>query len=321
MKEAIVIGFDIGGTTIRIGAFRPDGTLLSHHAEPFHASKGPAFGINHIKNLVMGILKELPNVNLLGIGIGCTGPVDPIKGIIDNPHTLPTWEKVPIVSEITTIFKLPIVLENDADVAGLGEYWQGAGRNSSRLYGVTVGTGIGTTFIIDGKIYRGVTGAHPEGGHQIIDPSGPICYCGAHGCWESLASGNAIMRAALKELPDHPESILFEITHGNVEKVNAKLVTDAARNGDQFAGQIIDKAAYYLSLGLINIITLFLPELIILSGGIMKSYDLFSPIIKKAINQHNVMVPSEHVQILPAKLGYYAGIYGAAYAILQRIKQ
>ena len=321
MKEKFVIGIDIGGTAIRIGAFNANGKLLSHHAEPFYADKGPAYGINRIHELIQQIQQEINEPNLLGIGIGCTGPVDPIKGIIDNPHTLPGWEKVPIVSELSTILGVPIAIENDADTAGLGEYWQGAGQNIPRIYSITVGTGIGTSFIVDGEIYRGVDGSHPEGGHQIIDPSGPACYCGAQGCWESLASGNAIIQAATKQISEHTDSSINKVIHGDVEKINAKLVAQAARDGDRFASHIIEKAAYYFGLGLVNIITLSVPNLIILSGGVMKSYDLFKPHIQKAINQHNIMVPADKVQIMPAKLGYYTGIYGAAYAILQRIKE
>jgi len=321
MKEQFVIGIDIGGTAIRIGAFNTNGKLLSHHAEPFYADRGPDYGINRIHELIKQTQQEINELELLGIGIGCTGPVDPNNGIIDNPHTLPTWEKVPIVAELSSIINVPIVLENDADAAGLGEFWQGAGVNIPKLYSITVGTGIGTSFIVDGEIYRGIDGSHPEGGHQIIDPSGPACYCGAQGCWESLASGNAIINAATEQIAEHTDSSINKAIRGDVEKIDAKLVARAARNGDSFASQIIEKAAYYFGLGLVNIITLFVPDLIILSGGVMKSYDLFKPHIQKAINQHNIMVPAAKVQIMPAKLGYFAGIYGAAYAILQRINE
>ena len=114
------------------------------------------------------------------------------RGTINNPYTLPTWEDVPIVDFLVDRFGVPVSLENDADAAALGEYWQGAGRDVQRLCAVTVGTGIGTAYILHGKIVRGNGGWHPEGGHMIIDPSGPQCYCGAKGCWESLASGSAI---------------------------------------------------------------------------------------------------------------------------------
>ena len=123
-----------------------------------------------------------------------------LRGLILNPGTLPGWVDVPIADYLAERFQAPACLENDADAAALGEYWMGAGRGVSRLYAVTVGTGIGTACILDGGVYRGQNGFHPEGGHQIVDPTGPECYCGGKGCWESWASGTAIADAARRAL-------------------------------------------------------------------------------------------------------------------------
>jgi len=261
---------------------------------------------------------------LRGIGIGSTGPLDVNKGILLNPETIPGWVNVPIVPWIEDRFGVPACLENDADVAALGEYWMGAGQGVSRLYAITVGTGIGTACVIDGQVYRGHKGFHPEGGHQVIDPSGPLCYCGAHGCWESLASGSAIARRAREMFTASSElvvsSTLGNLAHGNPERIDARMVAEAARQGDLLANRIIDQAARYFSLGVFNLLMLFFPEMIVLSGGVMKSLDLFMPAIQQAVNEAQPYLPAGEVCILPAQLGYYAGLYGAAYAVLRRLE-
>lgn len=318
--ESVIIGVDLGGTMVRVGAFDRRGALQQVREAPIEAARGPKVGTERIQGLIHEVLEGIGRAKLEGIGLGATGPVDPIRGIINNPYTLPTWEEVPIVTWLSEHFDVPVTLENDADVAALGEYWQGAGANAHRLYAITVGTGIGTALILDGQIYRGVEGAHPDGGHQVIDPRGPACYCGAHGCWESLASGSAIRQRAQELLVTHPESCLHEWVQGDLKRVDAQMVAKAAMQGDELASQVMERAAYYFSLGLVNVITLFVPEVIVIGGGVWRDAHLFMPAIQQAIQTHNIMVPASKVSILSARLGNYAGIYGAAYAIIQKLE-
>lgn len=313
MNNEIVIGVDLGGTHVRAGAFTSSGEMLAVQETPIEAARGPEIGLQRIQNLIQAVWNESGAKSLLGIGVGSTGPIDPINGIIYNPFTLPGWENVPISAWLRNAFGVPVTLENDADVAALGEYWRGAGQSIQRLYAVTVGTGVGTALILDGQIYRGMDGLHPEGGHVVLDPSGPPCYCGAHGCWESLCAAPAIARLARQA--DLRHSILLEMAGGDAEKIDARLIAEAARLGDPSACAIMDKVAYYFSLGIINIIHSITPELIVLSGGVMKSVDLFLPQLNKAIAVHSVMIPANRVHIVPAQLGNYAGLYGAAYTI------
>jgi glucokinase len=236
-----------------------------------------------------------------------------MRGRIHNPFTLPTWDDVPIVEWVQKTFNVPVTLENDADVAALGEYWKGAGQSIKKLFAVTVGTGVGTALIEEGRIYRGMDGFHPEAGHMILDPNGPLCYCGAHGCWESLCAGPSIVRDVLNT--DLSHSSLLEMANGNHEKIDAHMIADAARGGDTVAQEAMKKAARYFGLGIVNVITAFMPEMIVLSGGLMKSSDLFLPVMQEAIEAHSIMIPAKQVRILPAQLGYHAGLYGAAYTI------
>jgi len=295
MSGQIAIGVDLGGTLVRVGAFDGKGQLLGQN-EAGIASIGPEDGLRLIEQLIHETFDSVHASSLLGIGIGCTGPLDTIRGLINNPYTLEGWSNVSIVERLNKTFNVPVRLENDADAAALGEYWQGAGRGAQRLYAVTVGTGVGTSLIVDGKIYRGVDGSHPEGGHQLIDPNGPECYCGHRGCWESLISGPAIS--------------------SQVRGMDAVSIAEAARAGDPSALTIMQKAAGDFSLGIINIISFFVPDVLVLSGGVMKSADLFLPTLEQTLKTPNPMVPFDRVKILPAQLGYYAGLYGGAYMIL-----
>ncbi len=322
---------DLGATRIRLGAFQPDGALIASLEGEIHAEQGPQAGLERIAALIQNLLEreELRQRRLLGIGVGSTGPTDSVRGLLVNPGTMPGWLNVPIVAQLQERFQAPVCLENDADAAALGEYWQGVGRPTHpdeppvrSLYAITVGTGVGTAFILDGQVVRGAQGFHPEGGHQIVDPSGPQCYCGGRGCWESLCSGTAIGqmgRAALRASPE-AGSLLLQLAGGEVERVDARLVAEAARQGDPLAGEVMARAANAFALGVFNILMLFFPELIVLSGGVMRSSDLFMPAIEAMLRSASVYLPIERLRILPARLGYYAGVYGAAYALLLAIR-
>jgi glucokinase len=328
MKPEIryVIGIDLGATMLRGGAFACgtgesglQGELLAVEQCELFAIQGPQAGLERIAALVESLAAKVnpggKDRKLAGIGVGCTGPVDARRGVIVNPGTLPGWVDVPIVAWLEQRFGVPTCLENDADVAALGEYWMGAGRGTNRLYAITVGTGIGTACIIDGQIYRGAGDFHPEGGHLLVDPAGPPCYCGGRGCWESLASGTAIaasMRAALETQRTGP---------GPFEAIEARAIVEAARRGDPLAQKVIERAAEAFAQGLFSILMLFFPEVVVLSGGVMRSYDLFQPAIARMLQETSVYIPSGQVRVELAQLGYFAGIYGAAYAVNAATRQ
>lgn len=314
MKEKILIGIDLGGTNVRVGAVTTAGELVASQECPIEARQGPQAGMEKLAGLITRVTDEAGGW-LQTIGIGSTGPVDRDLGAIQNPYTLPTWENVNIVGLLRERFHVPVTIENDADAAALGESWMGAGRGLPRLCMVTVGTGVGTAFIYDGRIYRGVGGAHCEGGHMILDPSGPECYCGAKGCWESLASGTAIGAYAREQAASHP-TLMTELAGGDLERIDAATVAQAARRGDPLAIEIVDRAADYIALGLVNLIVLFLPDGIVLTGGVMRSFDLMEARIRSVISRHNIMSPVDKVALRLADLGQRAGMIGAARAAM-----
>lgn len=314
--DRVIAGIDLGGTIVRAGVFDMEGELLVARETPIEAVRGPEPGLRTIRGLIELVLAEAGANRLMGIGMGATGPVDPLRGTIDNPFTLPGWDNVPVIDWLQNAFQVPVTLENDADAAALGEYWQGAGRSAKRLYAVTVGTGIGTALILDGEIYRGLDGSHPEGGHMVLDPAGPPCYCKARGCWESLCAGPSLERQAREG--DLTGSHLLELAGGDRERITARLIFEAARADDPAARQIVEWASHYFTQGILNIAILFVPDVIVLSGGVMRSSEFFLPELQETLQTHTGMVPAHRIQVVPAELGYYAGLYGSAYTIFRK---
>lgn len=317
--QPVVVGVDLGGTHVRAAVVSEEGEILAFSKTNIEAQQGVEEGIRRIQGLIRQVLESAGVKKAAGIGFGSTGPLDRQRGRIQNPYTLPGWEDVDIREPLCREFDAPLVMENDADAAALGEGWLGSGQGSSRFALVTVGTGVGVGVVIDGKIYRGMGGEHPEGGHQVLDPAGPPCYCGARGCLESLASGPAIAEAAGRLAAEAPGSRLHSLLKSGAA-LDSVQVIQAAREGDELAQKVVENAAAYLGLGLVNLMLFFLPECIALGGGVMKNYDLFFPVIQRVINQHDVVIPARRVRVVPASLGDKAGVLGAARAIWMEVK-
>jgi glucokinase len=313
----LFVGVDLGGTLLRAGLLNRQGRLLDWQSMPIEARQGPQAGMERIRGLIAHLVAKIGQDCLKAIGIGSTGPLDRERGTIQNPYTLPGWEDVPVASPLSQAFGVPVVLENDADAAALGEYWLGAGRSVDRLYMVTIGTGVGTSFVERGAVYRGIQGAHPEGGHLVLQPGGPPCYCGAHGCMESLVAGPSITRRAQELAATQPYSQLLTMAGGSLEIVDAPLLMQAARDGDAGSLALVTQIAGEIALGLFNIAVLFLPDVIALGGGVFENLDLFQPAILEVFRSTTAIGPINRVKLLPAQLGKRAGVYGAAYAAIQ----
>jgi glucokinase len=282
---------DIGGTKIAVGMLTTTGKLLARTECPAYPERGLQDGLERIFTMLRETAREAGG-ELEGIGVGCTGPVDPMTGTLERIQFLPGWQGCHLTAELQNAFGVTAFLENDADAAALGELAWGAGRGAKRFIYVTVSTGIGGGLVFDGRLYRGVDGAHPEIGHHVIDPAGPNCFCGARGCWESLASGPALAARA--------------------GQPSALAVCQAAEQGDAAACQAVEQEAAYLGLGFANLITLFVPDVIALGGGVMHSRALFWDKILQTIRENCGLVPFEKTRLVPAQLGLEAGLVGAA---------
>ena len=293
---------DIGGTKILAGLLTDDGRIVASSEFPTEPERGPENAISQVigalssNGATMGHLKA--------VGIGCTGPVDPLTGVVGDVALLPGWNGFPLAPKIAERFEVPVCLENDCDAAALGE----ASEGDSRFLYVSISTGIGAGFIIDGEIYRGLDGAHPELGHHSIDQSGPLCYCGAHGCWESLASGTAI-------------ASLYGERLGRPGEWTAAEIFRKASEGEALAIEAVEHFTFYLGVGLANLITLFAPNTIALGGGVMASAPVFFEQAITLARSRAGLVPSSRIQIRTATLGRFAGLVGAARAAHLHSKQ
>ncbi len=302
--QPLIGSVDIGGTKIAAGVVDRQGKVVASRECPTQAQNGPQDALQRMARMLVQSAKGAGG-RLAGIGIGCTGPVYPETGLIGLNEFLPGWDGYNLVEELGRLFHLPVAIENDADAAALGEWAWGSGKGTRAFVLVTVGTGIGAGLVIDGRLYRGVQGSHPEIGHHVIDPSGPACFCGARGCWESLASGPAMEHWAHAQFPQAGWK-------------DARQICQAAEAGHPQAQEAVQRTASYLGVGLANLVTLFSPEVIALGGGLMQSRGLFWETILHTIREHCGLVPNELVKIVPASLGPQSGLAGAAQAWYNR---
>ena len=290
---------DIGGTKIAVGVVDDRGAVLSKTETPTQGERGYADGLARITNMLREVERQA-GVEISGIGIGSTGWVYPFTGEFGDVDFLPAWKGCNPVKDLERAFGVRAALENDGDAAALGEAGWGTGRGKQRLIYVTVGTGIGGGIVLDGKLYRGVDRSHPEVGHHVIDASGPECTCGFRGCWEALATGPA-MAAWYKSNVD---------ATGASEELGAKEIFQLAQRGDACARRAVEREIYYLGLGLANLIGLFVPEMIVLGGSVMKSVRLED--LRGVIAQGCRFVPWEKTALALASLGEDANLIGAA---------
>jgi glucokinase len=292
---------DIGGTKIAVGMVDDQGTVLAKTQTPTDPERY-SVSVEEVTRMLREMAREA-GAEISGIGIGSTGPVDPIRGEFGDVDFLPGWRGKNPVNDLARIFNVRVALENDGDAAALAEAGWGAGRNRKRLIYVTIGTGIGGGMIFDGQLYRGVDGAHPEMGHQVIDLVGQPCSCGLRGCWEALAAGPAMAALFKAQAPaDYP----------NRESITARRICELAQQGDAIARKATDQEADYLAVGLANLINLFTPDVIVLSGSVMKSADLFMDRIRAVIRSGCRFVPAEKTDLTLASLGDDTNLIGAA---------
>ena len=311
----LVGAVDVGGTKIAVGLVANDGTILEERTAPTMRDRGFDAALETIHALLADCVRHYrqtrPAAHLLGVGVGCTGPVDPNTGVLGPNSFLPYWEGINTIALLEQALGVPVAIENDADAAALGEFAWGAGQGADRCVYTTVSTGIGCGIVIDGRLYRGAGGAHPELGHMIIDASdGPACYCGGRGCWESLASGTALAAWYAQQRRERglPEE---EIAMG-ASPTDARAICQRASEGESLAQEAVMREGYYLGIGLANLITVFIPDVIVLGGGVMQSWPLFETQVKSVIHQTCGLVPFERTDLRRASLGARTGLAGAA---------
>ncbi|MDZ7673411.1 MAG: ROK family protein [Halanaerobiales bacterium] len=312
MSKDYYIGIDIGGTKILTALADKEGKIINKAQNPTEADQGRDVIINNIKDTIDRVINnsKVKNEDIYKIGLGTPGPLDLKKGkIIENSNL--SWKDVPIVKILEKATGIPVILENDANAAGLGESFFGAGRGADNVVYITISTGIGGGVIIDEKIFHG-KGNAAEIGHMTLIPDSEFqCGCGNYGCFEAVASGTAIAKRGKEVIKENKSGLIYKYSEGDIDNIEAPLIAAAARDGDQDAVEIYKLTGRLLGVGIANVVNLFDPEIIVLGGGVMHAEDLFIDELKKSLKERALKSNLKNLQIKNAKLGKNAGVMGA----------
>ena len=298
------IGVDLGGTNLRAAAIDRDGNLLD---KPISVDTNYLGGreavIGDIVAAVNRLKVQFEGSRLAGVGIGVPGFIRLREGFITNSNNLPYLENFPVRDDIERRLGTPIILENDANAAALGETWMGAGKEVDDLVLLTLGTGVGGGIILHGKVLHGALGMAGELGHLTIDPNGPPCGCGNNGCLEKIASATAV------------ESMAYLMSLG--DNLTSRDVYNLAAGGNIKAQRIFQQMGRALGIAIANLINTFNFPLYLLSGGMLPAWDYFAPTMLEEVSRRSFTYRNSQTRIEQAKLGNLAGLYGAAYLPLQ----
>jgi glucokinase len=312
-ESRIVVGVDIGGTKVAAGLVNAAGEILARNRTPMRTTGAPSNGLAAVSTAISGLFPDASSQNqITAIGICAPGPLNPKTGVIINPPNLPIWHNYPLADEMRRVHNVPVRVDNDANAAALAEAKWGAGRGYPNIFYVTVGTGIGTGIILDGRIFHGKTGAAAEGGHLGIDINGPLCNCGKRGCIETLSAGPAIARRARQKLEQNPNSVLWEMAGGDLHTVSSEMVGRAHALNDPVAKAVMRETLDLLAYWLGSIIDLLEPDAIVIGGGVSS---LLAPFLDEIRERWRAACINPHPLDIPLVLAHYgedAGIAGAA---------
>ena len=308
------IGIDLGGTNIAAAIVDEAGTIIRKGSVPTMRERDYTLIVKDMASLALNLVKEqgLDVADIHSVGIGSPGTPDTEKGLIVYANNL-QFKNTPVREEFNKYFNVPVYIENDANAAAYGEFIAGVGNKYKDFVAVTLGTGVGSGVIVDNKIITGSYHAGAELGHMVIKVGGSTCTCGRKGCWEEYSSATALIREGKKFAAAHPESKLNELTGSDIEKMNAKIVFDAAQAGDKVAQDIVEWYIDYLAVGLVNVINIFQPQAIALGGGVSaQKENLINPLMEKMASEIYGGAENLKTDLLVCELGNDAGIIGAA---------
>jgi glucokinase len=297
-----VIALDLGGTNLRIAAVTQQGEVLHLTREKTRADSGPD---NLIKRMVAGIRRLEETLDgegreVRGISIGAPGVIARERGVVMSSPNLPGWEKIPLLERLSSEFKQPMVLENDANAAAFGEFWSGAGNGRKTMVLLTLGTGVGGGIIVNGELLEGADGMAGEIGHLTVEREGAPCPCGNRGCLERYASATGIAAR------------YGELAGSDGAGTSSEDVYRLAIGGDSYAQRALAEAGMYLGVAMAAIVNILNPECIIIGGGVLPAWAFIIPAAAQEMKSRAFQAPAERVEIIPAALGDRAGIIGAA---------
>ena len=306
------IGVDVGGTNIKAAMIDKTGSIVYSDTVPTHAEMGYEYTIQNIITVIKNIMKEskADKETIEGIGFGFPGQIDCDNGIVRLAPNIPGWVNIPIADIVSKEFGIPVKVDNDVRCAALAELNFGAGRGAQNMICITVGTGIGSGLIINGKLVRGASNAAGELGHiKLQMEGGPICGCGGTGCLEAFASGPAIAAMAEDYIKGGKAAKFKELANPDITPY---IVSEAAKQGDVIAKKIFEIIGTYIGTGLASVVNLLNPEKIVIGGGVADAGDLLFNPIKAALKKHSMPIQGAAVQVMHAELGNTAGVIGAS---------
>jgi len=323
--ERHALCLDLGGTNLKGGIVSEAGLLTEHRSIPSDVEQGPGRILQNLIRMT-GTLFEAAatsSIPLEGIGVSTPGIIDPeFGGLTGGAVNLPGWQNTPFMRVLYEEFHMPVFAHNDVTATALGEATYGAGVGKRHVVMASVGTGIGGGIIIDGKLYEGGTGYAGEIGHLVAVAGGRTCNCGIRGCWEEYAAIRGILRTTRKFLKQdrEKESIIFRMLHEEGQ-LNPRMVFESARAGDSLALRIVDEIGRNTAIGIGSLINIFDPEMVIIGGGIAEAGAIYLNAIKAHIQEWTLEDSLRGVDIVLAKLGSRAGIFGASALVFRDINR
>lgn len=308
------VGVDLGGTNIAVGVVDEDYKIIGRGKVKTNAPRPAEEIFADIKKAIDLAVADagLTMEDIEKVGVGTPGSINQETGIIEFSNNL-KFDNVPAKKMLEELTGKECSFENDANAAALGEAYAGAGNGAKDFVAVTLGTGVGSGIIVNGKVVSGINYAGGEMGHTVIVVNGKPCNCGRSGCWECYASATALISQTKEKMQECPDSKMWEICDGDIERVNGRTAFNAMYDGDEAAKEVVDNYIYYVSVGVTNIINTFQPEVVCIGGGISNEGDnLLNPIRSHVEKERYSKYAKKQTKICKAVLGNDAGIIGAA---------
>lgn len=309
-KPESVFAADLGGTHLRVATVDRSGTISGRQMQATPQAEKP----NEIVHALIEAAHESERKTaeqggvISAVSVVVPGTVNVAEGVVVKAPNLPCLDGFRLAAALESELDEPVILENDANAAAIGEMWRGAAQGYRTIICVTLGTGVGGGIILDGKLWRGADGSAGEIGHIGVDPFGGVaCTCGSRGCLEVYASATAIVRMTREARPRYPNSILH-----NTEDLTSAKVYQAGTEGDELAIEVFRRMGVYLGIGLASLINVLNPEIVVIGGGLSNGWDLFEKHVHQQVIERAFPIPARRVKIVRAECGDDAGLLGAA---------
>lgn len=321
MPTDFLVGVDLGGTKIFTVLADQSAEILSEVRLDTESDRGMNVVLGNVYRSIDKVMVDagVASAQMAAIGVGAPGPLDTGTGVIHEAPNL-GWRDVPLGRLLTERYSVPVLLDNDANLAALGEKRYGAGRDAGDLVYITVSTGVGAGIIINNKIHHGHSDAAGEIGHISVDPDGPECGCGSIGCLETLASGTALARQAKELVASGSGQGILERAGGAIDNISARTIGEAAANGDAEAVRLIRQAGTCLGFAIANLVNLLNPSLIVIGGGVARIGPILFDAIEVEVRHRTMPASRKGLRIVPAALGDRSGVMGAIALAIEHLE-